>query len=363
VEATTVQIDLVSPFAMLPELLANPSYGIVPREAVEATTPVFGVAPVGSGPFAYSGTDGIVVKLVRAGDGQARLDGVELHQYDDFGQSYDAFVGGNLDWSLVPNAKVADAASRFGTDSFRPFYAQLFYAFNLLDPTFGDVRFRQAIIKSIDRGALVNAVYPGVADLLNGVVPAGVPGHVADPCGAGCTYDPAGARELIAQAFGANGVPTVNIDYFDGPDEAALAGVLESSLVGVGIPAVRRPKPTEQYDQFVVSGQAQLFRLGAIGIYPDADAYLAPLFIKGSQDNVTGFANDAFDGLVAQARQTADPAARVAVEQQAEQLLMSVAPILPIAQFRTKAVVATRVRDLSVSVGGTFAAPDVWISS
>jgi hypothetical protein len=42
---------------------------------------------------------------------------------------------------------------------------------------------------------------------------------------------------------------------------------------------------------------------------------------------------------------------------------MSVAPILPIAQFRTKAVVAARVHDLSVSVGGTFAAPDVWISS
>ena len=358
VDAGTVQIELVSPFAMLPELLASPSYGVVPREAVDAASPTFSTAPVGSGPFAYSATEGDVVKLVRAGESSALLDGVELHQYDDLATSYDDFVADKLDWSLVPNAKADDAASRFGRDSFRPFHAELFYAFNLNDPTFADVRFRQAIIRSVDRAALVKAVYPGIADSLNGIVAGGLPAHVVDPCGPTCAFDPAAARELINQVFPGGPVPTVNIDYFDGPQEAAIAGVLETSLTGVGIPVVKRPKPADQYDQFVVTGQAQLFGLGAVGIYPDADAYLAP-FIKGSRDNAIGFASDAFDGIMQQIRQTADPAARVKLEQQAEQLFMSLAPIVPIAQFRTNVVVAKRVHDLTLSVGGTFAASDV----
>jgi ABC-type oligopeptide transport system substrate-binding subunit len=358
VDARTVQIDLALPFAMLPELLASPSYGVVPREAVEAASPTFSTAPVGSGPFAYTGTDGDVVKLVRAGESSALVDGVELHEYDDLGKSYDDFVADKLDWSLVPNAKADDAASRFGTDSFRPFQAELFYAFNLNDPTFGDVRFRQAIIKAVDRAALVKAVYPGIADPLNGIVPDDVAAHVVDPCGPTCAFDQAAARDLVNQVFPGGPVPTVSIDYFEGQQEEAVAGVLETSLTAVGIPVAKRPKPADQYDQFVVTGQAQLFRLGAIGIYPDADAYLGP-FIKGSRDNAIGFASDAFDGLMQQIRQTVDPAARVKLEQQAEQLFMSLAPIVPIAQFRTTAVVAKRVHDLTVSVGGTFAGSDV----
>jgi hypothetical protein len=40
---------------------------------------------------------------------------------------------------------------------------------------------------------------------------------------------------------------------------------------------------------------------------------------------------------------------------------MSFAPIVPIAQFRTNSVVSPRVRDLVVTVNGTFAGDKVWL--
>jgi ABC-type transport system substrate-binding protein len=363
VDDHTVEVDLTAPVAVLPELLSSPEFGVVPKEAVEAPAVPFATAPVGSGPFSFAGAQGDVVKLVRANQGSAFLDAIEVHEYAtaDLGASYDDFVADKLDWSLVPNDRAEDAAQRFGPADFRPFDAELFYAFNLLDPRFADVRFRQAIVKAIDRSSIVKAVYAGVADPINGVVPAGVAGHVDDPCGAACAFDPDGARALLAQAFPDGAIPTVNLDYFTGTGEDAVAGTIVNSLMAVGIPVVAQPKPPDEYDKFAVSGQEQLFRLGAIGLYPSPDAYLAPLFATGSRDNALGFTLPAVDQLLAQARSTADPDARQKLYQQAEQQVMAQAPIVPIAQFRTKAVVSPRVRDLALTVQGTFAGDKVWL--
>ena len=365
VDDHTVSIDLDTPLAVLPELLSAPEFGIVPREAVEAANPAFASAPVGSGPFSFAGQTGDVVKLVRAAQSSAYLDGIEVHEYDtgDIGKSYDDFIGEHLDWSLVPNDRAEDAAQRFGADNFRPFDIQLFYAFNLLDPTFADVRFRQAIVKAIDRAAIVKAVYPGIADPLVGVVPDGVAGHVDDACGDPCTFDPAAAKALLAQAFPDGKVPPINLDFFTGTREAAVAGTIVSNLAAVGIQANPRPKSPEEYDPFVVTGQQQLFRYTAIGVYPSPDAYLAPLFLSGSRDNVTGFSNPQVDQELNVARATPDPAGRQNLYRQAEKHVMEQAPIVPIAQFRSKVVVSERVHDLELTVNGTFAGDKVWIGS
>jgi ABC-type transport system substrate-binding protein len=359
-----VAIDLDSPLSVLPELLSAPEYGIVPKEAVEAPTPPFASAPVTSGPFSFAGAQGDVVKLVRAAQASAFLDAIELHEYDtaNVGKSYDDFIAGRLDWSVVPNDRAEDAAQRFGPDDFRPFDAELFYAFNLLDPTFADVRFRQAIVKAIDRAAIVKAVYPGVADPLGGVVPAGVAGHVDDPCGDACKFDPTAARALLAQAFPDGNVPAINLDFFTGAGEAAVAGTIITNLSAVGIKVTPRPKSPDEYDLFAVSGQQQLFRLGVIGLYPAPDPYLVPLFQSGSRDNATGFTAANIDQVLQKARATADPTARQKLYETAEHEIMVLAPIVPIAQFRTKAIVTKRVRDLTVRVNGTFAGDKVWLT-
>jgi len=209
--------------------------------------------------------------------------------------------------------------------------------------------------------AIVRAVYPDVADPLSGLIPAGIAGHVDNACGQSCGYDVDGAKALLAQAFPSGPPPTVNIDYEDGTDEAAVAGAIAAQLNAVGIPTATRPHPADQYPQFAVSGQQQLFELGWIGFYDDPDAYLAPLFTTGSRDNATGMSSPPFDDLVRQARTTADPHARVPLEQQAEQQVLALAPVVPIAQFRTRVVFTKQVHDLAIAIDGTFAGSAVWL--
>lgn len=364
VDDRSFDVILDSPQAALPQLLANPAFGIVPREAVEDTAEgavPFAEAPVTSGPFSFGGGDEQVVRLVRAGADTALLDGIELFLYDDLSTAYDNFVAGDLDWTLVPATRSAAAADRFGTDGFAPFQAELFYGFNLASPTFADPRFRRAIVAAVDRDAVVNAVFAGSAEPLDGVVPAGVPHGDAGPCEAVCGYDPDLARALVAEAYPGGGVPEVRIDYYEGPSEDAVAGILESSLEAVGIPVARRPLPFEEYQSFAVSGDQELFRLGWIGAYPSPDAYLSPLFSTASPDNATGFADPVVQGLLDEAAATADPQDRLDRFARAEQIILGHAPILPIAQFRTRAVVAEDVRDLELTVGGTFAGERVWL--
>ncbi|MGI8661767.1 MAG: ABC transporter substrate-binding protein [Acidimicrobiales bacterium] len=359
--ATTVEIDLDGPLAALPELLSSPIYGVVAKEAVEALSPVFAMAPVGSGPFSYSGTSGDVVSFKRAAGSEAYLDGIEVHMFDDAAKAFEAFGAGKLDWSPVPQAKVDDAIGRYGAGAFRPFQAEVFFAFNLLDPAFADVRLRQAIVKAIDRAAIVKAVYPDIAEPLEGLIPDGVAGHSADACGAVCHYDVDAAKQLVAQAFPDGVVPTVHLDYATAPVADAVAGAIETALVAAGIPVDKRPKVAADYDQFATSGQEGLFQFGWVGLYPDADAYLVSLFTGGSRDNAMGFTQPEVDAQLAAARSSADPAARVEAFQKAESMILSAAPIVPIAQLLTRVVLSPKVNDLKLSIGGTFAANEVWL--
>ncbi len=374
VDDRTVEITCDAPFAVLPELLSSPLYGVVPREAVEAPSPAFAAAPVGSGPFSYAGSAGNVVRLERASAAASTpaasspyLDAVELHFYDSAEDAYADFEEGSLDFAIVPPSRVDDAATEYGTDGIVPFQAELYLALNVTNPKFADVRFRQAIVKAVDRDAIARTAYAGVGVALGSVVPAGVPGHVADPCGSPCAHSAEDARALAVSVFGdpASGgqpVPEVQIDYYTGTAEEALAGVVKANLEAAGIPAAKRPHEFEEYQTFVTSGQQELFLLGWVGVYPAADAYLGPLFVTGARDNVTGFSDMAVDGLLAAARATADASARAASHVQAEAAILAAAPVVPLVQFLTRTVVSPRVRDLAIAVDGTFEGSAVWLS-
>ena len=367
VDEQTVELVFDRAEGAVAELLAAPAFGIVPRESVETSTPSFAEAPAfGSGPFSLAGRDGDVLHLVRVTEGAALLDGVDVHLFDDLSVAYDAFVDGELDWALLPPGRADEAAETFGADGFVPFQAEQFFAFNLASPTFADVRFRRAIAHAIDRDAIVNAVLFARAEPLTTIVPPGVPGAAedGDRCGEACAFLPDQARALLAEAFPAGGpaVPEVFLDFDDGVDEAAIAGIVEQNLEAVGIPVTLRPKPPQEYEQFLVSGQQQLFRLGWIGAYPSPDAYLDPLFRTGSPDNVTGFSDPAVDDLLARAAAAATVPERLDLLAQAEATILQAAPIIPLAQFRLLSVSADDVRDLVLSAAGTFAAETVWLA-
>jgi ABC-type transport system substrate-binding protein len=302
--------------------------------------------------------------LVRAPGSVALVDEVDVELFATTSAAYTAFAGGQVDWSRVPPDDIETATAKYGQAAFRPYVADLFYGFNLKNPIFADRRFRQAIVRAVDRDAIINTIYHRTVLPLDGVVVRGVPGYHDGACGTLCRHDPALARQLLAAVFPAGGPapPPVVIDFDDDPTQQAVAKAIQANLADVGITATLHPQPLAAYQQYTASSQIQLFHLGWIGAYPSADAFLAPLFVTGSASNVTRLAVPAVDAAIAAARAEPDPAARAQHYADAEQAVMQELPVVPIAQYETPAVIADRVRGLRPTTTGGFDAAQVWLA-
>ncbi|MDQ1444646.1 MAG: peptide/nickel transport system substrate-binding protein [Acidimicrobiaceae bacterium] len=359
-----VHVALDMPLSVLAEILSSPVFGVVPKEAVEAVppAPAFGEQPVGSGPFQFASTKGDVVSLTPVKGRTAYVQRLDFRQFDDVAASYRAFAAGDVDWSRVPPDEVAAAGARYGDKAFRPYLAELFYGFNLKSTKFADPRFREAIVHAIDRDAIAKAVYGSTVLAMNGLVVAGVPGHVDRACAATCAHDVARARALVAEVFAGQPPPEVFLDYDEDETQTAVAKAIQAGLKDAGVTATLRAKPLKDYQAFAVSGQQELFRLGWIGAYPSADAFLPPLFATGSPSNLTGFSVPAVDQAFAAARAEPDPGKRLGLYQDAERQILALTPVIPIAQFQLHSVVADGVHRLTPTAAGTFDASVVWLS-
>ncbi|HVF14132.1 MAG TPA: ABC transporter substrate-binding protein [Acidimicrobiales bacterium] len=358
---TVVSIVLEQSQASLPAILGNPAFGIVPQEAVEAPAPSFAEEPVGGGPFMIGGRAENVIHLVPAPGVTMALRGVDFEVLPDATASYEAFLDGRLDWTAVPSDRVEQVAERHGRTAFRPYLGQLFYGFNLKNPKFADIRFREAIVRAIDRDAIVRAIYGAAAQRLDGLVPEGVPGFQPGACGEQCGFDPERAKALVGELFAGQPAPEIAIDFDDTGTQKAVAEAMQSNLQAAGIPVVLRSHPFADYLKFAISGNQEIFRLGWIGLYPTPDAYLTPLFRSGQADNVTGFASDPVDDLLGAGRAEPDEAKRIANYQQAEKLVLEQLPVIPLAQFEFHSLVSGRVTGLVMSGLGTFDATSVQV--
>jgi ABC-type transport system substrate-binding protein len=358
-----VHVELDSPLSTLPAVLGNPALAIVPREAVEKPAPVFGDQPVGSGPFRFGRRAGGVVHLVRAPGSRALLDGIDLHLLTE-DKAYAAFGRGELDWSLVPAAKVGAAAARYGRAGFRPLPGVSFYGLNRANPKLADGRVRQAIVRAVDRQAIVKTVYGGSVLPAAGLVVRGIPGAQADPCGAACTFDRKRAKALLADAFPGGSPPELQLDFDPSTRQEATARAVQAGLAAVGITAHLRPHADEgEYSRFLASGRQEMFRLGWVGLYPSPDAFLTPLFSSGSASNLTHLSSPEVDRLLAQARAEAGETKRLALYHQAERKILEQFVVVPVAQFELHTVTAARVRALRLSAMGTFDGSRVWLAA
>jgi oligopeptide transport system substrate-binding protein len=362
-----VHFDLDEPLSTLPALLGNPTFAIVASEAVDAKPPApdFNREPVTSGPFRLKSRTDDVLHLVPAVGTKAHVSAVDVHFYGDEPSSYAAFNRKAVDWTAVPPDRVDEVAEKYGRGGFEPYATVGFYGFNLKSPKFADPRFREAIVAAIDRNAIVRGIYNGTVNATSRLVPEGIPGSQADPCGAKCAHDPDKAKALLKDAFPTGPPPSIFIDYDQDTTQEAIAKAMQANLKDVGITADLRPHPYTDYLNFALGGTQELFRLGWGGLtaYPTADAFLTPLFLSGSHENVTQFSNPQVDTLLRSGRLEADDAKRVATDQQAEQLILSQVPVVPIFEIESHSVIASRVKGLDLTVLGTFDATKLWLTS
>ena len=268
-------------------------------------------------------------------DGTTKLQAFEAGEVD-------AFDGGGLPPAEIPRLKETEEYEQY------EYLGTYYYGFNVENV---DLEQRRAMSLAIDRQTVIDNVAQADQAPGAGMTPPGIPGY--DVINPESPWTPAGgdieqAQSLMDQAQS----PKTNINLFhnNAPGHREIAVAVQDMWSEIGINTTIRAQEWAQYLEFLgppPSNQVDVYRLGWIYDYPDAINGLE-LWTCDSGNNNTNFCNEEFDGLVEEARQTPDDAARFELYAQAEDVMFGEdgeMPITPIYHYTLINMEDTCIKD------------------
>lgn len=327
-----VRIDAPKPYFLLK--LTFPTTFVVDKENVESGNEWYR-QPNGTGPYRLAEWVRFERMVYEANEGfylgAPSIPYIVVNLYSGYSQGL--YETGDVDITSVYSIE------RF-IDPTEPLHNELrtgvslctgFVVFDTTQPPFDDVNVRKAFSMAFNRQQYIDVVLDGHALPAHGIYPPGLPGFNISL--QGLPYDPAQARELLKQSkySGVNGLPLIvftdsGIGSSMGGSVAALAQMWKQNL-GVSI-TVENLEPNFYYDQIHAGNHGQLLDGGWCADYPDPENFADVLFHTGSGQNSGGYSNPELDSLLEAARIEQDVTQRIAMYQQAEQILVDDAAAL-----------------------------------
>ena len=244
--------------------------------------------PVGTGPFEFVSWEKDVRTVYKKfpgywQKGKPYLDGIEWIPIADSNTRTLSFRKGELDLILWVAAKDVAGLERegaivnkgmigSGVTSLVPDSA------NPASP-FANLKVRQAAQYAIDRNALVKSIFYGEAEATNQWI---YKAHWAyNPSVVGYPYNPAKARQLLAEAGYPGGFKT-KILYRTTPEADQLFAAVQGYLKEVGIDAQMDPAQTGRWNQIALQGgKWEGLVMGDVMPNPETAAALAQRFAGG----------------------------------------------------------------------------------
>lgn len=263
-----MEITLSSPNAGFTAELTSPAMGIVDQETME-TVQNFGMDPkdtIGSGPY-------IITEWV-ANDHQTLVRNetywgkkpdvktVVKKIVPDAATQNLMFQNGELDIIdldyLDPSIVTGTYKTTYQDKLFSaPRVGVTYMAMNEANEFLQDVRVRKAIQMAINRENLVTGILGGDGVLENGVIPSGVWGY--NPDFAPITYDPEGAKELLAQTGFENITFELSYDSSSSSSTEMAYQLIQQDLKQVGIQAEIKSYDESAWLDLRKSGQMDAF--------------------------------------------------------------------------------------------------------
>jgi ABC-type transport system substrate-binding protein len=234
---------------------------------------------------------------------------------------------GELDFASGLSVEHADILKRegMGLDLQGPFVAGALLDTWGVDGTnvgpIADKRVRQAINYAIDRETLAKTIYRGLSEPAGYLIPPGINGH--DPSIKPYTYDPARARQLLAQAGYPNGF-TIDMEFIiASPETQPTVLYLQSQLKAVGIEVNLLPIEIGIFREkiYKLKPIAPIY-FGGLNAGPFVDGdWLLTWFWSENKQFGKRFNNPEFDRVYVQSVQEMDPQKREALMRQAAAIL------------------------------------------
>jgi oligopeptide transport system substrate-binding protein len=231
-----------------------------------------------------------------------------------------------------------------------PGFSLYYIGFNTTKPPFDDAKIRQAFSYAIDKDKIIDLVLKGAVRKAEGILPPGMPGYNENI--KGLDFNIELAQKLIAESKYGNvpNLPTIILTTAGvgtaSSIEAALAYMWQQNL-GVNV-EIRQLEP-DKYTDEIMNEKDEMFVQSWGADYPDPQNFLDILFHSGTKDNVGEYSNPEVDALLEKARVEQDPATRMNLYQQAEQMIVNDAACIPIFFDVSYILVKPYVKDLPLT--------------
>ncbi|MBW4022198.1 MAG: ABC transporter substrate-binding protein [Proteobacteria bacterium] len=353
IDPTTVVIHLSQPYAPMLNMLASGVgllVGISPAE-VKQFGKSFSRHGGGAGPFKFRLWEPNVRIVLEANAsyfrGAPKLKGLVFRPIPDSSARVSEMLSGGTDLMVeVP----ADDVPLFKSKSQFVFVEQpgphLWYLMlNCRQKPFSDVRVRQALNYAINKQAIADQILKGTAKVADSVTPPAFTGFHDDSLKP-YPYDPAKAKQLLAEAGYPNGVDVV----FDVTQNGS--GMLSPVLMGTAIQAdlaavgIRAKIETYEWNTYLAKllpgmGKVDIAEMSFMTSDPDMLPALA--LRTGAAVNSGYFSDPEVDKLIAAGRAETDLTKREAIYKQLQQVVYKDAPWGFIVNWKQNAVMTDKV--------------------
>lgn len=368
----TVVIHLKESYAPMLTMLASAIGGLtgVSPEAVKKYDKEFSRHGGGTGPFTFTTWEAGQRFVLEANKNywgpKPKLSGIVFRPIIDENARVSEMLSGGTDLTIeVPPDNVA--TFKASPDKFT-YYEQpgphLWYLLlNTEEKPFDDKRVRQAANYAINKEAMVNDVLKGTATVAAGPTPPAFT-WAHDPGLKPYPYDPAKAKQLLAEAGYPNGVDVTFYVTESG------SGMLSPQLMGTAIQAdlaavgIRAKIETYEWNTFLgkilpgMKGKANIAELSFMSQDPDMHPSLT--LRSDSAINSGGYKNPEVDKLLTEGRTETDPAKRAAIYKQFQDIVYEDAPWVFIANWKQNAVTAANVKGFQLHPSFTTRLWEVW---
>lgn len=330
-EGRDVIVELNRPAADFVNIVAGPSFGVVPPGIDDDPQLLNPGTFVGSGGYVIAEADPATTTLAansRYWAGTPAIADIELVHDTGNTDPLTLFDQGDLDYVPLGSLDASWIAFDrvFGPDLREvPALAVQYLGFDTSRPPFDDVRVRQAFGAAVNWNRIVEL---GSLEIpANSMVPPGIPGGTERDFQP--TYDPDRARELLADAGFASGegFPQVTMMTGGGLYDEAIVTELEREL---GITIVYETMGFDTYFGRLVNDPPQIWSLSWIADYPGPNDFLGLLLGSDSSNNYGRWRSTEFDAAIAEALSAEDEATARAAFDRAETVVQRDVPVVPL---------------------------------
>ncbi len=369
----TIKMVLTKKSAPFIANLAMVPFGISSPTAIKEYGEDYFKHPVGTGPYklkSWKMGDKIVMERNdNYWNGKPYLETVILRAIPDNTARFMELQTGTIDMmdGLTPNSVPLLKKSKSLKISLRPSMNVGYLAMNMDKEPFTDVKVRRAVNYAVNKKAIIEALYAGMAQEAKNPLPPSLWGY--NDSITPYEYNPEKAKKLLAEAGLENGFETklwampVPRPYM--PQPKLIAQAIQSDLAKVGIKAEIVTYDWGTYLEKTENGEHDMAFLGWTGDNGDPDNFIYVLLDKdntekGSAGNIAFYKSDILHEKLIEAQVTSDIKVRTKLYEEAQEIIHNDAPWLPLAHSTPPIALKSIVHGYIPSPLGVEKLNNVW---